>query len=108
MPEPETIIRHGLVENAAGQLKCPLCREPLTTVAMAHVTSDRGDCLVLPSQTRTYLGEALPPDPKATGIYGVTVGMTCKQAHRAQLTLVCADGYVTVKTEWEETPDARR
>jgi hypothetical protein len=103
MPEPETIIRHGLVENAAGQLKCPLCREPLTEIGMVHAVTDKADTIVLPGEVRSFH----LPRPQFKGLHGITMGMWCKQEHHVFLSLVCADGYITVKTEWEETPDAR-
>ena len=99
MPQqiPQTVIRHGLIENAAGQLKCPLCRESLEAVLMVSTTTGRAQTMVLPQEVRVY---DMPP--QGQGIHGIVVGMSCKADHQVFLSLVAAEGYITVKTEWEE------
>src|ERR1700750_2222314 len=95
-PLPETKLRHGLIESAGGQLKCPVCRELLEDVLMVSATTGRAQTMVLPQESRVY-----DMAPQRAGIHGVVVGMTCAHDHHVFLSLVAADGYITVKTEWE-------
>jgi hypothetical protein len=107
MPDqmPKSQIRNGLIESAGGALKCPVCRELLEDVVMVSTTTDGAQTMVLPKEVRTY---DLPPgalDPMGVGIKGVVVGLACAKDHHVFLSLVAADGHVTVKTEWEENQD---
>ena len=97
---PETTLRHGLIENAAGDLACPICREPLVGSLLVSVTTDRSNTIVLHSEVRTFTDPDLGP-----GANGVVVGLACERDHRVYLSVVIAGGRVTVKTEWD-TEDA--
>jgi hypothetical protein len=99
-PMPKSQIRNGLIESAGGALKCPVCRELLEDVVMVSATTGRAQTMVLPKESRVY---DMPP--QAEGIIGVVVGLACAKDHHVFLSLVAADGYVTVKTEWEESQD---
>lgn len=107
MPDqmPKSQIRNGLIESAGGALKCPVCRELLEEVVMVSTTTDRAQTMVLPKESRVH---DLPPGvlvARGVGINGVVVGLACAKDHHVFLSLVAADGYVTVKTEWEESQD---
>lgn len=100
---PESKIRHGLIESAGGQLKCPVCRELLNDVLMVSTTTGRAQTMTLPQETRVY---DMTPTPN--GIHGVVMGLTCQHDHHVFLSLVCDQGYITVKTEWEEGDEDER
>lgn len=93
---PQSSLRHGLIENAAGQLICPTCKEPLTEVLLAHAVSELADTTVLPHEVRSFH----IPRPQYKGLAGITVGMVCKHDHHVFLGLICDEGTITVKTEW--------
>lgn len=99
IPIPETKMRRGLIENAGGQLKCPICRELLREALMVSVDTGTTDAMVLPQESRVYVKTTITTRP--TGIYGVVVGLSCNHDHHVFLSLVVDDGYATVKTEWE-------
>jgi hypothetical protein len=102
MPDqmPKSQIRNGLIESAGGALKCPVCRELLEQVVMVSATTGRAQTMVLPKESRVY-----DMTPQAEGINEVLVGLACAKDHHVFLSLVAADGHVTVKTEWEENQD---
>ena len=104
MPQtvPKNGMRHGLIENAEGQLICPLCKEPLTEAPMVNVVTDEVDTTLLPHEVRTLHINR----PQYRGIAGITIGMTCKAEHYVWLSTLILDGYVTVKTEWDEEDTA--
>jgi hypothetical protein len=102
MPDqmPKSQIRNGLIESAGGALKCPVCRELLEQVVMVSATTGRAQTMVLPKESRVY-----DMTPQVEGINEVVVGLACAKDHHVFLSLVAADGHVTVKTEWEESQD---
>jgi hypothetical protein len=102
MPDqmPKSQIRNGLIESAGGALKCPVCRELLEQVVMVSTTTGRAQTMVLPKESRVY-----DMTPQVEGINEVVVGLACAKDHHVFLSLVAADGHVTVKTEWEESQD---
>lgn len=72
---------------------------------MVSTTTDRAQTMVLPKEARVY---DMPPGhlgARGVGINGVVMGLTCAHDHHVFLSLVAADGYITVKTEWEIETD---
>jgi hypothetical protein len=102
-PEPNRNHRPGLVENAAGGLRCPLrdCGKPLVDVLFVAVHTEYGHHMILPlmhtmdSRIQT----------EVNGIPGIVVGLQCQRQHRTSVSLVAMEGNVTVKTEWDTDTD---
>lgn len=98
MPRTQSELRHGLVENAASHLICPLCREELVDAMMLSVTTDKAQTIVMPREVRTF---TVVPKGLGDGLNGMVLGLSCSHDHHIFLSVVIADGYVTVKTEWD-------
>jgi hypothetical protein len=105
---PRTAMRSGLIESAGGQLKCPVCREMLTDVLMVSTTTEIGQTMVLPQESRTYYLRPGENPVREQGIAGLVVGLTCDHDHHVFLSLAALDGFITVKTEWEADQGEQR
>lgn len=103
MPQtfPKSGTRHGLIENAAGQLICPTCRS--NAVELGWVVVARPLFTVWATQT----------DTKTTAAHGGVLGnegavvlhLLCDRKHLWTMDVVQDEGSVTVVTEWEDNED---
>lgn len=106
-PEPNRNQRPGMVENAAGGLRCPLrdCGKPLVDVLFVAVHTEYGHHMILPLM---HTLDSRIADPDVPGIPGIVIGLQCQAQHHTSVSLVAMEGSVTVKTEWNTEADTDR